>query len=106
MSALLLRTLAVGRRQQYEWIEAALDMELRRFDEIILGMVEARSVNVKNTATTTTTTTTTIYDAVADPVRGLLNRKEPFNDWGGGMLQICPRFGREQHENSSYRGHI
>ena len=24
---------------------------------------------------------------------------------GAGMLQIRPRFGRERHENSSYRGH-
>ena len=34
LSALLLRTLIVGRRQQFESIEAALDMnEVRRFDE-------------------------------------------------------------------------
>ena len=33
LSALLLRTLVVGRRQQSESIEAALDIEVRRFDE-------------------------------------------------------------------------
>ena len=33
LSDLLLRTLVVGRRQQSESIEGALDMELRKFDE-------------------------------------------------------------------------
>ena len=34
LSALLLRTLVVGRRQQFESVEAALDMYgVRRFDE-------------------------------------------------------------------------
>ena len=36
-----------------------------------------------------------------------LRKRIQFNDWGGaGMQHICPRFERERHEISPYRGHI
>ena len=45
-SDLLLRTLVVGRRQQSESIEAALDMEQRRFDEPFCYLVDAIACRV------------------------------------------------------------
>ena len=51
LSDLLPRTLVVGRRQQSEYWQP----------RILLGLVEARSVNVKNTTSATTTTTTTAF---------------------------------------------